>query len=318
MHSGSDRRTPYGGLDLLRHLFILAVIFQHMLSPTRYSIELNAFIATTSTYIDGAVAGFFLISGFFSKKLALTRWSEVTSLGIRFANRLLVPYLLFSVIYGVLLVSLGKMTLVDAIERTVTFAGVGPQLYFLPYLFLISVSVAVYEAITSRTSNFQFLALAGACAVIGTWSFLVPIKISTGPEPLLLPFYAAAYLLGVVTARSRNPIFPGLLGISAAAVLVFAEPASRAFDSALVVLLFSASLFASRMKLLQRRFPGSGGVYLLHAPIVNHALSTVLVTLGIIGMANLFAAIIATYIITLLATLMVIRFSPRLRGLLLE
>ena len=56
------------GIDILRHLFSFAVILQHMTSVSRYTVETNKKLASVIDLVDGAVIGFFFISGYLFKQ----------------------------------------------------------------------------------------------------------------------------------------------------------------------------------------------------------------------------------------------------------
>lgn len=133
--SGAGAGVRIGTLDVLRHLFAVAVIFQHMPSKTRYSPELNRTIGELVSYVDGAVLGFFLISGLLSSSGSGN--ASFFASARRQAWRLLLPFTLFSLLYGVLLTALGKSSLEDGLWRLLTLQGSGPQLYFLPYLLAV-------------------------------------------------------------------------------------------------------------------------------------------------------------------------------------
>lgn len=298
------------GIDLLRHVLTVAVIYQHMMSRSRYSEGVTETLDYWVPLVDGAVACFFMLSGYFSRP-GLTGTRVVVT-----ARRLLIPYFLFCLVYALLLGALGKLGAVEAVERTFTFAGVGPQLYFLPYLFVVSV---VVTGVIDRIPSSLGRPLTGVFILVLFLAYLaLPTERSTGPEPRLLALYALAYALGVYRARYAGSM-ECLAGVAAAGVaVIFLSWQQREWDLALVVLLVEGALRGSALIGRTGRLAGSGGVYLLHTPILNYGISIILLKFGIGEAANVVAALVMTYLTALAITLVVIRAMPRLRPYLLE
>jgi fucose 4-O-acetylase-like acetyltransferase len=137
------------GIDILRHFLTIFVILQHMTS-SRYSIDVNAEISSYEDFIDGAVAGFFIISGYYSKKQTdLLKFTRLLAI------RLLVPFFIFSVTYTLILFALDKSSLSDGLYKTITLHGAGMQLYFLPYLLVVSFSFAIIRYITDEKDTIR-------------------------------------------------------------------------------------------------------------------------------------------------------------------
>lgn len=121
------RPARSGAIDALRHLLSIAVIVQHTQSLTRYPPEINGAIANVVTYIDGAVMGVFLLSGLFSTVGSQQGWLDDL---LRQARRLLLPFVLFSLVNGLALSALGKADIRQELIRLLTLQGSGPQLNF--------------------------------------------------------------------------------------------------------------------------------------------------------------------------------------------
>jgi len=117
-------------LDLYKHILAVFVIILHMTS-SRYSDTFLHELSTIQNFVDGAVAGFFLIAGFFFRE-------EITfkHLILKSFKRLMIPYFVFSIIYSVLLSLLGKKDFSNGLIDTLLLHGGSMQLYFLPYLFI--------------------------------------------------------------------------------------------------------------------------------------------------------------------------------------
>ncbi|RYZ75084.1 MAG: hypothetical protein EOP91_00050 [Lysobacteraceae bacterium] len=296
-------------IDLLRHMLAMAVIIQHMHSESRYSLATNLQIADVVYWIDGAVVGFFALSGyFFSNAKPLSEYLKGRVV------RLLVPFLVFSLAYAVALAVLGKSDLWPGLWKTVTLHGSGMQLYFLPYLLLVVGTYATYSKLApSLASNVKAdvliaLVLLGATLANGSDE-------STGAGIIMLPLYALAFLLGRLvkswnSAGYRNYVLLALLyGVG--------MWDHRFMDMALAISLLLIAIGFERWA-PDRRLAGSGGVYLLHTPIVNFAISTVLVHFGLVQIPNVILSVILTYALCLLLTLAFDHLLPRWKWLLLE
>lgn len=307
-----------GSIDALRHLLCVAVIIQHMTSKARYSPELNEAITRFASHIDGAVMGFFLLSGLFSSIGSGQGWQA----GLRRQlTRLLPPFVLFSLLNGAALSMLGKADPAVELIRLLTLQGSGPQLYFLPYLLLVwifwragAAAWAVLKVPMAVAVPLLILALLAA-------AFALPTRLSTGPAPPLLLLYAAAYGIGLAAQATFRRGGAVALPLAALGVVLagggFAD--ARFFDLAGMVTAAALAVELHRRGVLRgTSLPGSGGVYLLHTPITNHALSTLLLGFGVAAAANVIWTVVLTYGLCLAVTLTLIHRWPRVRPLLLE
>lgn len=86
---------------------------------------------------------------------------------------------------------------------------------------------------------------------------------------------------------------------------------------AAAVIAFAVAQYLSPI-LPYTRGPGSGGVYLLHTPIINFAISIALIKIGIVEWPNAIVAVVCTYIVCLALTIGFIKTLPSLRWMLLE
>lgn len=302
---------PLIGVDILRHLLTVAVIYQHMLSRSRYSDAVNLEIQHWVPLFDGAVACFFLVSGYFSKP-GMTR-----SRAFLLTRRLMTPYFIFSFIYMISLIILGKGDISKYLVRIFSGAGAGPQLYFLPYLLLIT--LVVTTALDRPPAAYRRLATAGLIVIFLAAYLMLPMPDSTGPEYEHLALYGLAYTLGIYRGQYARPLESiALIAIAGLAVVIlpWQQPI---WDLPLIILLTELAIRISPIfKSKKKRLRGSGGVYLLHTPIINFAISAALLHLGLQGMTNVAGALILTYAATLSATLIAIQLAPRLQPYLLE
>lgn len=298
------------GIDALRHIFAIAVIAQHMASASRYSMATNLELARIVDWVDGAVIGFFLVSGFLFKRQA-----SVSNYYLKQSRRLLVPFFFFSVIYAVALAALNKGSLSDGLLKTVELVGAGMQLYYLPYLLLVTAAFATVE---SRLNKHRIVLLFLLTFVAFLIALLNPTQSSTGSDYRLIPYYIGSFLIGTIVAEQtkQGKGFSTTILISFAAALVGIMD-HRFFDLAGVVFLLGLILL-STSRLPNIRIPGSGGTYLLHTPLLNFAISTILLKMSIGQGVNIICTIILTYMICLAFTAVVIYYFPKYRWLILE
>jgi fucose 4-O-acetylase-like acetyltransferase len=297
-------------IDILRHILALAVILQHMAS-SRYTAETYQNLLSAVNWIDGAVIGFFFISGFLFKP----KDNPLTYIKTQ-TTRLLLPFLLFSCLYTIALTLLKKTTLLQGLTSTLHLQGAGMQLYFLPLLLLVTATSALLsKAIPPR------LHLPIQFAVLPILTFIclsLPTHSSTGPDPKLLPLYWLAFLLGNLHQLTLKFRYHSILIISLiTTLLLIGLKDPRFFDLAGFIILFS-SLHQLSSFLPYHRLPGSGGIYLLHTPVINFTVSTALQKLGLIETPNIYLSVILTYLFCLASTLFLIRQWPQHKWLLLE
>ncbi|WP_319518095.1 acyltransferase family protein [uncultured Martelella sp.] len=300
-----DGIQQLGGLDVLKHLLAIFVVIQHTWSATRYPSEMKLGYEHLTDIINGAVFGFFLISGFFFKapKKNLTFIQ-------RKAQRLLIPFFLFSILYGIIFIVAFGVSPEKLIFSTITLQGNSMQLYFLPYLFVVDITVGMLFSLRS-SRPFAILLLALACCI--TITLLLPTASSTGANPKLFPYYGVAYLLGMAIAR--YPKAAGLIFFILFLVVGFLyDP--RFLDAALMVFLFA--VFLNAFKFLKLRIPGSGAVYILHTPFLNFSVSFLLMYFGINNWYNLIFTIISTYVLCIFLFLVFVYAFPKQRKLILE
>ena len=229
---------------------------------------------------------------------------------------MLIPFFLFSLCYMLLLTVLGKATLWEGLIATVTLHGSGMQLYFLPYLFFITVFYAI--AIDNSSLKIRTPINIIALNMLLLFCMLYPTSSSTGSEYKLLPFYFASYIFGLIYRATLDQRYQSL-GVLALIILLILvgmiDP--RFFDLAGIIALFKFVHHIDRF-LPDRRLPGSGGIYLLHTPIINYTISILLMRLGVVQGVNILMSVFITYIVCLFITLVFIRFLPKYRWLLLE
>jgi len=314
-------KNSYLGVDILKHVAAIGVIIQHMHSASRYSAATNGRIAEMTTFAQGAVLIFFLISGFFFRaKQEPSMLSTLFKHIQRYGKRLLIPFVAFSAFNAFVLIAMGKLSWDGAFWSLVTGYGVGMQMYFLSFLFYIAILGAGVQ-IAARFIDGREALFALPIAVIAVAVVLhFRTQSATGDSYRLFPLYVLAFLAGRIAAIAKRKLKGRAVAVTAGALLVFLGLAVvdfRFYFLAAGLALFEAAWYLSSI-LPNRRAPGSGGVYLLHTPIVNFAVSALLMKLGIVQWPNVLLSIAVTYFLCLTLTLSALRVEPRLRLILLE
>lgn len=294
------------GIDLLKHLFSLAVIFQHMASETRYSSETNLILSKINDCLDGAVIGFFLLFGFLFK-LDDNFYPFIQKKMVR----LLLPFLFFSLTYTILLYLSGKATLYNGIYATLTFQGSGPHLYFLSFLIFINIISYIFSPITKNNIISLFLLI----ILLLILSLGFSTSTSTGSDIKLIPLYLLSFSLGRFIKNNIHRISISLIALAFSLAISFID---KRFTDLSIIILFFIVLLIFYKNFPNKRIPGSGGVYLLHTPITNYGISSILILLGITELHNVIFSAFLTYLFCFLFTYIFINYYPRYKWLLLE
>lgn len=201
----------HGWINVLRALGIVLVVLGHTLGIGEW---LEKYIYSFHMPL------FFFISGLVltESRLAIG-WREA---GRHYALRLLVPYLLFSLITYVPWVFLTRKYGAEAVLNVPawkpligTFYGIGidgwlqhnAMLWFFPCLFVVHM---VFRVIKRKCEGASLIFAIIACAVLGyALALSLPIRLPWGGEAALLaiPFYAAGYALSQYKSKlSENAI----------------------------------------------------------------------------------------------------------------
>jgi len=296
------------GIDIYKHILAVFVIILHMTS-SRYSESFLIELRDIQTLVDGAVAGFFLISGYYFYK-------EVSfkSLMLKKLKRLILPYFIFSIIYTFILVLLEKGDFLTGIINTISFHGGSMQLYFLPYLFIVIIIYWIYfKFISNYYTNILFVLL------LVFFCYFFPVLGSSGSNYLQIPFYMLAFLVGVfykqlTLNKFKNSIYLASLLIF---LIIFGIKDSRFYDLGFILLLFHMFLVFGEL-LPKYRLPGSGAIYLLHTPILNFFFSVLLQKFGIKDFNNFILSVLFTYIFSLLLVYLLFKYLKRYKWIILE
>jgi surface polysaccharide O-acyltransferase-like enzyme len=280
----------YAFLDSFRGLAVILVVATHVLDYTQMPQDLKTSITFWVQAI--AVPPFFLADGFLCL-WKLERNDKVTYGAYlrRSAGRLLVPWMLFSLIYAAFRwifeeadpsaqpVIKGQSP--AGVASAIYYSAVSAQLYFLPALFLLRCALPLTRG----------LAKADPLMLVGVWSGYVIVwqavdlaqYFEQGLDPVLNACWGMQYyLLGMVLFRYRAlaQTYAAMLSVASGAVLVLLKwlvPVAGLFQQ-YGYLFFALFAFMS----LQGRDPIFAGlgrytmeIYLLHAPIPLKAASLV-------------------------------------------
>ncbi len=286
-----------GSLDWLRWLCLFGVLMQHSKFGGRYSAGAVSTIDTLASLTSWCVLGFFFVSGAVSKDAALS-WGGFA----RRTVRLLGPYLFASAVsYAALAVCI-RVRLVDgsalpsageAVRKVLTGEGIGPHLYFLSYLWAISLAVGLMRRFAGPVLTL-ILAAAGAVVTEWLWPTSQP---PTGHWHVNVPLYVLAYAWGAGLQDLRGTLSRGrLLALGMTLLAAMAAWASGVCPRLVLVCIPPVLLACLRMLPLGNppAVNQIGAIYLWHEPILMPGLSRVFERAGIDDLPNLACTIVAT------------------------
>jgi peptidoglycan/LPS O-acetylase OafA/YrhL len=199
----------YAEIDALKGLAIIGVVIAHMTFQNRFEDSTLELVNRLQGLFGWCVIAFFFCSGLLEKPL--TAKDELIKSLIKRFKRLVVPSIVFSVSYKFILlgISLTKIfswqsPIPTSIEEVVNFIlfPVGPQFYFLYYLYVISSGVAVFTWLTSNTALFFSIAI----ALPTFYVFIDMPSKGYGSEYSLLPIYLFSYVLGCASSKKDKDI----------------------------------------------------------------------------------------------------------------
>lgn len=260
------------------------------LTPSQYEV-FRVLMHTASVPI------FFLVDGylFARRQRQQPRRNDAGAIA-RSAQRLLVPWLIFTVTYTVARFAFERLGVLDEhliLGQPWTRVLLGaygsiyaPQLYFLPSLFLLRLAAPAFGRL-ARIQPLGGLLVAGV-VFMAIYKLAIPhvagvLRIEGGQEPVLHALWGAQYFLLGIVCRRLGELVPAprvaLVALPAWVVAVvlqdrLGEPGGMAMQYLyLVTLLFgfaAASRWLSPIDWIGRH---TMGIYLLHAPVVMKVVS---------------------------------------------
>ncbi len=218
-------------IDALKAFAITGVVFGHMSFVGRFPPGAMALVEWLQTWLTSwAPLAFFWASGFLVQRSISRRKRSWTQHMKERARRLLVPFVLFSVLYSIALYLLSRFNLLD--PASLPWNNSAPGMYYfvmlIPgaghyfFLFLFVISFII-DPLLLRGWVFPGALVAAAVALaLNAWWLGLP-KMHHGPWPDLLGISSLAYALGAVAGvpgRFRSSHFAVCLAGLAALALV--------------------------------------------------------------------------------------------------
>lgn len=306
----------YKHIESLKGLAILGVIFAHSDFKNRFNANILELIFHLQLIFGWCVLAFFYTSGLLKGKGPVKAVNVY--LKARF-KRLILPCLVFSLTYKMILsiiylIERGNLeatysvTLLDIFEWLLV--PIGPQFYFLFYLFLISV-VTHFILLKLKIEIIIYLTpLLFLCSVI----FINIPSSPYGPEVELIPLYAYSYVLGYISSSQNNRL------VQQTYILLLAVVAAAMYlnQSFLYLYLISAVLIFGlliKYKILTELFirlrlgKYSGAIYVWHAPLVLPVISIISNRFLGDGLSAFACMIILTILVCISISKMVDKYS---------
>jgi hypothetical protein len=269
-------KTRQTEVDSLKGLAIIGVMFAHMYFVGRMNSAALDLVSSLQMLFGWCVSAFFFLSGVTSKPI--NNIADLKLFAVNRFYRLLVPFFIFSVTNKVIVgalqgfgLPLGLPIKLDDVQGLVEFlkAPAGPQLYFLPYLFLVS---ACTSALCFWIGE-RYTKVALAFWVIAAYFFVdVPEK-GYGADFSLFPIYAYSYLVGVIFPKVYRGLEGGLFGFAVVPIVISAIVHSCAviLYACVPVLIFSlmvrrpSSWLVLKLSIVGKQ---SSSIFIWHAPFI--------------------------------------------------
>jgi hypothetical protein len=296
-----EARNRMPELDTLRGVAIFGVLILHSSFTSRFSEQTLAIQALLARLFDWAVLAFFFSSGFL--------YTRSLSFPVTLKKRcmsLLIPFLLYNVFYNLCFAGAEAMHWLPAEESVSTsiplisglFRSPAFQLYFLPYLFLVSVGICGLDKLYRRHHEWVYRVL--LLSTLGFYMWHGYPEVSHGPAMVKLPLYLAAFLVGVMgrpvlERESVNPwLFATTLGILLCILPLMRLPVISLAVPPFMVGLAKAIPKMANSKLLLSMGMMSGSIYVWHTPLVLPALTRLLAGIGVPSLFVFFGSLALT------------------------
>jgi fucose 4-O-acetylase-like acetyltransferase len=275
-----------GFLDSFRAAAIVMVVAVHALGYSDLDPVFRKVIAFLVHTISVPV--FFLVDGYLFAKGSRKSFDYYPYV-LRSARRLLIPWVVFTLIYTILRGLFEYVVIVpermvlgrswDVVARSVYLSEIAPQMYFLLSLFIVR--LLSYGTVRVLRLPGWILAFSPACYVLLFELLGIRGLFFVGLDPILHALWGFQfYLTGVVLyrfdpwiRRHIRPVAAAALGIM---VLANFAPASAPLANQYAYLILLYLTFLSvRKSLTYMETVGkmTMGIYLLHAPVILKASS---------------------------------------------
>jgi peptidoglycan/LPS O-acetylase OafA/YrhL len=294
-------------LDILRGVAIFGVLVLHSSFEGRFTQETMAVQAIIARLFDWAVLAFFFSSGFLhdnSVPFAIALKKRAMSL--------LLPFFIYNAFYNLFFAGMGTLGWVhnnafemnSKILATGLFHSPAFQLYFLPYLFVISIGVCALDKLTQRYHRSGYVVV--LLLVLTFYLVRGYPEVSHGSAFDKLPLYLAAFLIGVIGRPffekpfARPWMILAALGVVLGVLVLSRLPVVSLAVPPLLVELVRAISKMANSKLLLSMGVMSGSIYVWHTPIMLPAITRLLAHCGVPSIFNLFGSIGLTLVICIL------------------
>jgi peptidoglycan/LPS O-acetylase OafA/YrhL len=308
-------------LDILRAVAILGVLVIHSSFQGRFTKETIAVQTTMARLFDWAVLAFFFSSGFLHDPSV-----PFTSAVRKRSLSLLVPFFLYNAFYNLFFAGMGILGWIpnntfevnSQMLATGLFHSPAFQLYFLPYLFVISIGVCGLDKLDRRYHMPSYVV--ALLLALTPYLILGYPQVSHGPALEMLPLYLAAFLMGVIGRPCFEAPFARLwIVLAALGAVLGVLVLCRLSEVSLLVppLLVGIARAIPRMcesKLLLSLGGMSGSIYVWHTPVMLPGVTRLLAHCGVPSLVNLFGSIGLTLVTCILLRLGLDAFFLRVAG----
>jgi peptidoglycan/LPS O-acetylase OafA/YrhL len=302
------RRIPE--LDILRGVAIVGVLVLHSSFEGRFTNETMAVQAIMARLFDWSVLAFFFSSGFLHDRSV----PFAVILKKRFLS-LMVPFFIYNTFYNLCFFGMaaaggfhaGAFAMNPKALGLILFQSPAFQLYFLPYLFLISIAVSALEKLSRQRYQWAYIAILSL--VLFFYVDRGYPQISHGADINNLPMYIAMFIIGLISRPFiEKPLAgPGVMLLALAGMLGVLVFSRSCVVSLLVPPLLTAMAAGIRTiresKLFLHLGNVSGSIYVWHTPLLLPAITRLLAACGIPSLFNLFGSIILTLVTCVLLRL---------------
>lgn len=275
LSSGRDE-----ALDALKALAIIGVLFAHMSFTSRMSARTLSWIVVFQQSFGWCVTGFFFCAGVLTR-VGGEGLAGCFSFALKRTRRLLVPCLVFSLTYKCCLLIIHIVFHSSSPEPRIPcdasgwiqflFSPVGPQFYFLHYLFVLSVLAVFAIRLFKNLTALSWVVLAG-CFVF--YFIQQAPSASYGSAWNLLPGYLLSYWGGLLAGRGflERPVWWITASVLVACGCVFKKTFvfAHLFIPALLYWLLQHLSLGDCMKFIGQK---SGAIYVWHDPLLLPACS---------------------------------------------
>ena len=270
--SGKGRNQA---LDALKGAAIIGILFAHMNFLSRFSEATMHFVFSAQLWFGWCVMAFFFSAGLLTpfESIGPPNFKDYI---LKRSARLLLPCFVFSLTYKTILnvvfhtLGIGASCIVDGRNLfsvlNYLFVPVGPQFYFLPYLFFLSV-LAVGLTLLIRNVGLLLCGVSLLCVIFYV-NRAIP-SYAYGPDLLLLPSYLLNYIAGLACREKLSRQWLPFLFFALCVIVMCSAKHSFFFAyiaaPIVIYLLLTPIKSPNPITFLGRQ---SGPIYVWHDPLI--------------------------------------------------